>query len=1074
MASICAGLLFELQGAKRRFMNKSIILVGLLAAMTCGLSAQTKPKTSADTAQEAAVVQQRDTRVHYENDGTGMVEHTEAIRIQSEAGVQRYGQLVFGYSSATEKLEVNYVRVRKPDGKTVETPAANAQDFAPEVLESAPMYSDYRERHVTVAGLRPGDLLEYHTTTQIGTPLAPGEFWFEYSFPRHTPITEARLEIDVPKARELHLKSPSRKYTTAETGDRRTYAWVVQNIAPDRKEKDDDAEDTQEEEDEFPDVQLSTFKDWQQVARWYARLQGERVVVDDSLKKKAAELAGDAATQQERARRIYDFVARNIRYVSLSFGVGRYQPHAATEVLAGNYGDCKDKHTLLSALLRAAGIPSYPVLIGSDRKLDEDVPSPAQFDHVITAAQIDKEWVWLDSTAEVAPYGLLLYQLRDKQAVLAADDANGGLKKTPAFAPVKNTLDYTREGKISETGDLDSTIEMIAGGDSAVPYRMIFRSRPQADWPALVERLALFEGHRGKVSDVDVAALEEPAKPLRLRYKIHEDSYFTVPSNDVAWYVFPVMRLGRLPKKKAGKPLDVGPAIEMHSKAHLVFAANYTLRLPPEVTIARDYGQYTLAYHQSNNVLEAEQTYIVKVNQLPPSRRPDVESLRSVATNYAAESIACDVRPASKAALAVAAPAGGTPQELRKAALKALEQRDFKGASDLLKRVVDQKPDSEDAWDELGRAYTGLGSHAEAIGAYRKQVEVNPFHKRAYNDLGLELRHEGKLEDALAAYGKQLDNVPVDSTARKNHGLLLLQLKRTPEALADLEKASSATPDDPEIELALAQLYFGTGQQEKSRALLLSLVGTTAPAPGGDWFAAALRDDIDPEQTLNDARKAVDGIGEQFDAGAYDPAPPEVFSAMYFLALEWARIGWAQFLKGDRLEGMRFLESAWSLSQSGTVAIRLARVYEKTGDTVKAKHMLLLAVAGGGAETEAARAQLARLNAGRAAPDLAQGKAELLQMRSVKPRALAQKSGQAEFVMVFDGSSRPQRVEYREGDAELRSAEPSLTDGDYPVSFPDNSSVKIVRRAVLSCAASGCVLAFKPLDAVQFVPDAQK
>src|SRR5262249_53830537 len=212
----------------------------------------------------------------------------------------------------------------------------------------------------------------------------------------------------------------------------------------------------------------------------------------------------------------------------------------------------------------------------------------------------------------------------------------------------------------------------------------------------------------------------------------------------------------------------------------------------------------------------------------------------------------------------------------------ALGLRDFQNASALLRRVVDQKPDSEDAWYELGRAYAGLGNHAEAIAAYRKQVEVNPFHKQAYNDLGAELRQSGKLEEALAAYGKQLDNVPVDGNARKNHGLLLFALKRNPEALADLEKASSAAPGDPEIEMALAQLYFGTGQQEKSRALMLTVAGATAPASGGDWFSAALRDDISPEQTLTDARAVVDGIGDQFDAGAYDQAPPEVFSAMYF------------------------------------------------------------------------------------------------------------------------------------------------------------------------------------------------
>jgi transglutaminase-like putative cysteine protease len=77
-------------------------------------------------------------------------------------------------------------------------------------------------------------------------------------------------------------------------------------------------------------------------------------------------------------------------------------------VLQNGFGDCKDKPTLLEALLRAADIPSYPVLINSCRKLDPDVPSPSQFDHEITAVRLGKgeDFTWLDITAEVAPYGL--------------------------------------------------------------------------------------------------------------------------------------------------------------------------------------------------------------------------------------------------------------------------------------------------------------------------------------------------------------------------------------------------------------------------------------------------------------------------------------------------------------------------------------------------------------------------------------------------------------------------------------------------------------------------------------------
>ena len=40
---------------------------------------------------------------------------------------------------------------------------------------------------------------------------------------------------------------------------------------------------------------------------------------------------------------LYNYVAQNIRYVSLSFGLGRFQPHSAADVFKNQYGDCKDK-----------------------------------------------------------------------------------------------------------------------------------------------------------------------------------------------------------------------------------------------------------------------------------------------------------------------------------------------------------------------------------------------------------------------------------------------------------------------------------------------------------------------------------------------------------------------------------------------------------------------------------------------------------------------------------------------------------------------------------------------------------
>ena len=1045
-------------------MGRNFFCVSLLILVVIPLWAQ----APADSSQEGAVIEKIATHRHFESDGGSTEEVTASIHVQSEAGVEEFGQLVFGYSSATEKLTVDYVRVKKNSGEVVNTPESNAQDLAPEVLVSAPMYSDFRQRHITVAGLRPGDVLEYHTTTVI-QPLAKEQFWYEYSFPTGLAINEARLDIDVPKSRDIHLKSPKQKYTTTQSGDFKTYSWSVKNLSPKRPKRNGDTDEADSEaEDETPDVQVSSFRDWQEVASWYAKLQGERVLIDDSIRSKALDLTKSASTRTEKAQKLYDYVAKDIRYVSLSFGVGRLQPHAAPEVLMGSYGDCKDKHTLLSALLRAVGIESYPVLIGSERKLDEDVPSPAQFDHVITAARIDKDLTFLDTTAEVAPFGLILYQLRDKQALIAADAPTGGVHKTPTTVPVKNTVAYTLDGKFSELGTFDAGVDLAMNGDSAVLLRMIFRRAAPADWPRMVENLARFQGTPGELSKVEIAALEDPSKPLHIRYALHKDVYFSVPSEGDAFYPFPQIGIAQIGKPKRGETIDVGPAVEVHNKAHIQFAGNYSVTVPPETRISREYGEFRSSFRLDKKLLDVTEDYILSVNRVPASRRSDVDSLRSVATNRAAQAITCSVLATANETTVAAVGANATPDELRKQAATLLARNDFRNAAELLKRLVQQSPSDPDAWDTLGRAYSGMGDHDNAVTAFRKQVEVNSTNARAYDDLGAELRRQGKYDEAMAAYSKQLENNPTDREARKNHALVLAQLKHTPEAIGELEALSAAPPRDFEVDLVLADLYGKTGSAEKAKTLLQTIIGSPALPPGGDLFAAALRDDIDPEATVREANEILSDVGDQFDDGAYKSDPEAALPAMQFVALEWARIGWADVLKDKQVEGVRYLESAWKLSQSGTVANRLARIYERGSDTRNAKALLTMAIVAGGSDVQDSRTRLAKLGGSSSQNEPTQAERELSLARAAKINSAKGKSGQAEFLLTFDGSSRPDRVEFKSGDSSLQQFKESLLRAEYPVSFPDLSSLKIVRRGILTCQPSGCQMIFKPLEPVSF------
>jgi transglutaminase-like putative cysteine protease/tetratricopeptide (TPR) repeat protein len=1036
---------------------------------------QTKPDPNSE---EAAIFERILNHVRFENDGTDVTETEAVVKIQSQAGVEEFGQLVFGYSSATEKLEIEYVRVRKPDGQVVTTPESTAQDFAPDVLKEAPMYSDYRQRHISVAALQPGDTLEYRTVTRVTTPLAAGNFWYEATFPKGVVVKEDRVIVDIPKAREIKLKSPTHQPEIQDTADRRIYTWTVKNIQPNRdKEKDSD-----EADDTTPDVQLTTFTDWKQIAEWYAKLQDERMTVDESVQKKADELVKGSDTPIEKARRLYDYVARSIRYVSISLGVGRYQPHSAADVLRSGYGDCKDKHTLFSAMLRAEGVKSYPVLIDSSRQLDEDIPSPAQFDHVITAVRFSAGpgLTWLDTTPEVTPFGLILYQLRNKQAVLASDDSEAGIQWTPADSPIKTFMHFSLDGNFTPFGALDATLELTAQGDRDWPMRAAFRRVARAQWKDFVKALTAQWGLPGDVDDVQLDSLEDTSQPFHLKFHLHEDQYFVVPSASVNFRPIPPLGLPAVRASAKNKdPLNIGPEGEIVYRVRLQFPTNYSVHTPTAVKMSRDYGDYSSSYTLTKNILEGERKLIVKTNEVAAIRRSDYESFRNAAHSDEDQLLTCSILTPEAQSTEAASKLEGTAAELQKAGMKSLQSKDYRSAIDLLKRATDKDSTIKDGWYDLGLAYAAANNHAEAIAAFRKQLEQDPNHQHANLDLAIELQQTGKNTEAIAAYRKQLEATPYDKSTHKNLGLLLAQLNKDADARTELEAAAALPPDDPEIKLALAQVYTRLGEKSQAQELMKGLTGSSAASSSDatqDIYAAALTNDIDPTQTENEAQQVLYDIGSQFDSGEFDRLGPSAFSSMRLVALSWARIGWAKFQRGETLSALQFLNSAWMLSQSPTVANRLAQVYEKQGQAEKARNLYALSIAAAGStnnkDKQDSEERLAKLAADPASSaktadpplDPKKAKEELIEERTVKLTQITTKPATARFNLVFDSSPRPERADFAEGDESLRPAAAQLREKDFPIRFPDVSSIKIIRQAKLTCAPSACTIELLPID----------
>lgn len=271
------------------------------------------------------------------------------------------------------------------------------------------------------------------------------------------------------------------EFTVREAGDRKIYQWqrsttrLPTSIDALKNLKLDVKSILEGPRTPMPrHVSFSTFQDWSEVGKWYAELERDRRIPTPEIRAKADEIVRGKTSDLEEAGALYNWVSANVRYVRLSFGVGRYQPHAASEVLANRYGDCKDKGILLEALLAAQGLQSQAVLINSVADLDEQVPTPEQFHHVITYLQVGGRDIWIDSTVGVAPFGYLFPQLRGKEALVVSGIAGGMLQRTPEDLAMPVVYKVDVQGEVTKDTKLDAKVTLEARGDVEVLFRTLY------------------------------------------------------------------------------------------------------------------------------------------------------------------------------------------------------------------------------------------------------------------------------------------------------------------------------------------------------------------------------------------------------------------------------------------------------------------------------------------------------------------------------------------------------------------------------------------------------------------------
>jgi transglutaminase-like putative cysteine protease len=379
------------------------------------------------------------------------------------AAARNGGRIDLAYSANQERLEIVEVSTIKADGRRIPVRGDMIIDAAPQVSRDVALYTDMRTRSVVFPDFEAGDSIRY---VYRRTPLDrtwPGFsqniVWF-----RNVRTLLSERIFEAPSTVKLEVETHDVAYQVEPLGDRvrRTLTWS--NPTPSAVEA-----GAVSEFDWGSRAAVSTYASYAEIGDYYGALHAEAAGSAANLTSLAADIVKGATDRENEARRLYDWVTRNIRYVGVEIGKGKLRPAPAEETLRNRYGDCKAMVALLSALLKARGIASEPALmdISFARYAMPEVPVTI-FNHVILyLPEFDR---YVDATWHNASFGILPWGHYGKP-VLHAVSGSSRIARVPMAGVKQNVAEIFTKLKVSADGRVSGTSRETVLGTMAGDVR---------------------------------------------------------------------------------------------------------------------------------------------------------------------------------------------------------------------------------------------------------------------------------------------------------------------------------------------------------------------------------------------------------------------------------------------------------------------------------------------------------------------------------------------------------------------------------------------------------------------------
>lgn len=582
--------------------------------------------------------------------GNGKIKSIErrAYRILRPGGRER------GLVLATFDSETRITGLRgwciPAQGKDYEVKDKDVVEAALMGVSNGEFASDDRTKILKIPAPDPGNIVGY----EIERERRPYILQDEWSFQDEDPVREARYTLQLPAGWEykaVFLNYPEVKETSQGPNQ---WQWVVNNVEAIRPE------------DDMPPWravagqmivsffspgggQTSGFGSWNDMALWEAGLVRGRRESSPEIKQKVAELTASETTELGKMRALGKFVQDDIRYVAIELGIGGWQPHPASDVFSHHFGDCKDKATLMSTMLKEIGIDSYYVIVNVNRgAVNEKTPAVNWFNHAILAIKLPDSvsdpsltavfkdqkagrLLIFDPTDDLTPFGYLRGQLQANYALLVTE-AGGELIELPELPAAMNGIRRVGKLTLTSAGTLSGEVTEIRMGDRGLEQRYAMRAAStNKDKIKPIESLLAGSLTNYQITKASVSNIQVTDQPFEYSYSLVAQDYAKVAGNLllVRPRVVGVKSSPLLETKEPRKfPVEfAGPSLDSDIFEITLPAGYHVDDLPPPVKVDYGFASYQSESEVKGNVLRYTRKFEVKDPSVPLAKVEELKKL---------------------------------------------------------------------------------------------------------------------------------------------------------------------------------------------------------------------------------------------------------------------------------------------------------------------------------------------------------------------------------------------------------------------------------------------------------------